>query len=163
MDNKVLVINPEQCTGCHSCEMTCSLVHDGRCDFTLSRIGVMKTRGGGTGENIPVVCRQCDDPICVEVCIMGAISRDDKTGAMLIDEDLCVGCKTCVTACPFGGVFFHHVKNCGVKCDLCGGDPECVKACAYGALMYLDIGEWTAYQRRKGMSNLVKIYEAAVS
>lgn len=163
MDDKVLVINPALCTGCHSCEMSCSLIHDGKCDFNLSRIGIMKTGGGGTGENIQVVCRQCEEPICVDVCIMGALFRDEETGAILIHEDFCVGCKTCVTACPFGGMVFHHEKNCAVKCDLCGGDPECVKACAYEALLYLDISEWTVFQRRKGMSSLVKIYDSNAS
>ena len=123
----------------------------------------MKTRGGGSGENIPVVCRQCEDPICADVCIMGAITRDAVTGALVIDESLCVGCKTCVTACPRGGVLFHHIKGCAMKCDLCGGAPECVQVCAYGALQYLSVSEWTTLQRHKGLENLVKIYEAATS
>ncbi|MDX1813069.1 MAG: 4Fe-4S binding protein, partial [Gammaproteobacteria bacterium] len=69
---KALVIYPERCTGCHSCEMACSLLHDGECNLNLSRIGIMKTNGGGTNENIPVVCQQCRDALCADVCVMGA-------------------------------------------------------------------------------------------
>ncbi len=65
---KALVIKPETCTGCHYCEMACSLVHEGECNINLSRIGIIKTQGGGTGENLPVVCQQCLDAVCAEVC-----------------------------------------------------------------------------------------------
>ena len=161
--DKLLVISPEKCTGCHFCELACSLSHEGMCDLNLSRIGIMKTRGGGSGENIPVVCQQCEDPICADVCIMGAFYRSEDTGALLINDSLCVGCKTCVTACPRGGVVFNANKGCAIKCDLCGGDPECVKVCAYGALQYLSLDEWTILQRRKGLNSLNKIYATATS
>ena len=157
--NKALVIRPEKCTGCHSCEMACSMVHEGECNFDLSRIGIMKTNGGGTNENIPVVCQQCHDPICADVCVMGAIRRDEDTGALLVKENLCVGCKTCVIACPLGGVLYHHIKGCAMKCDLCGGDPECVKSCLYGALEYLPMDEWGRQQRLRGAENLGRIFE----
>jgi carbon-monoxide dehydrogenase iron sulfur subunit len=156
---KTLVIHPEKCTGCHSCEMACSLLHDGECNLNLSRIGIMKTNGGGTNENIPVVCQQCRDALCADVCVMGAISRQAETGALQVDEDLCVGCKTCVIACPLGGVLYHYIKECAMKCDLCGGDPECVKSCIYGALDFLPLDEWGRKQRSKGMENLRRIFE----
>jgi anaerobic carbon-monoxide dehydrogenase iron sulfur subunit len=159
MMDKTLVLRPEKCTGCHSCEMICSLTHDGECNFNLSRIGVIKTNGGGTNENIPVVCQQCSAPICADVCIMGAISRNETTGALLVNEDLCVGCKTCVVACPLGGVLYHYVKKCAMKCDLCGGDPECVKSCLYGALEYLPLDSWGWRQRRKGAEHLGRLFE----
>lgn len=156
---KALVIHPERCTGCHSCEMACSLLHDGECNLNLSRIGIMKTNGGGTNENIPVVCQQCRDALCADVCVMGAISRQAETGALKVNEDLCVGCKTCVIACPLGGVLYHYIKGCAMKCDLCGGDPECVKSCIYGALDFLPLDEWGRKQRRRGMDNLARIFE----
>ena len=156
---KTLVIHPERCTGCHSCEMACSLLHDGECNLILSRIGIMKTNGGGTNENIPVVCQQCRDALCADVCVMGAISRQAETGALQVNEDLCVGCKTCVIACPLGGILYHYIKECAMKCDLCGGDPECVKSCIYGALDFLPLDDWGRKQRSKGMENLRRIFE----
>jgi len=157
--NKALVISPEKCTGCHACEMICSLTHDDECNFNLSRIGIMKTSGGGTNENIPTVCQQCREPLCADACVMGAISRNEETGALLVNEDLCVGCKTCVIACPLGGVLYHYVKECGMKCDLCDGDPECVKACLYGALEFLPMDEWGRKKRLRGAETLTRILE----
>lgn len=156
---KALVLHPERCTGCHSCEMICSLTHDNECNLTLSRIGIMKTRGGGTNENIPIVCQQCHDPICADVCVMGAISKNEETGAFVVNEDLCVGCKACVIACPLGGVLYHYIKGCAMKCDLCGGDPECVKSCLYNALEFLPMDEWGRNERLKGAKNLGRIFE----
>lgn len=155
---KALVIHPEKCTGCHACEMICSLTHENECDLNLSRIGIMKTNGGGTNENLPIVCQQCYDPICAEVCVMGAISRTEQ-GALVVNEDLCVGCKTCVIACPLGGVLYHYIKGCAMKCDHCGGDPECVKSCLYGALEYLSMDEWGRKERLKAVENLGRMLE----
>lgn len=147
---KTLAIYPERCAGCHSCEMICSLLHDGECNLNLSRIGIIKVNGGGTNENIPVVCRQCSDPICANACVMGAISRNESTAALVVDESLCIGCKTCVSVCPLGGVFYDYRKGCSVKCDLCNGEPECVKSCSYGAIEFVPIADWNWRQRRKG-------------
>jgi len=137
--NRQLVIHSEKCTGCHSCEMICSLIHDHQCNLNLSRIGILKTNGGGSRENIPIVCKQCRDPLCAEACVTGAIARNDQTGALVVDENLCVGCKTCVITCPSGRILFHYIKECSMKCDLCGGDPACVKSCLYGALEFLPV------------------------
>jgi len=157
--NRALVINPERCTGCHSCELVCSLTHDRECNLNLSRIGIMKTNGGGSNENIPMVCQQCRDPFCADVCVMGAISKNEQTGALVVKEDLCVGCKTCVIACPLGGVLFHYIKECSMKCDLCNGDPACVKVCLYGALEFLHMDEWGRKKRLKGAENLTRLLD----
>jgi len=90
---------------------------------------------------------------------MGAIRLDEETGALVVRQDLCVGCKTCVVACPLGGVLYHYMKGCAMKCDLCGGDPECVKSCVYQALDFLPLDEWDVEQRRKGARNLRRISE----
>ena len=84
-----------------------------------------------------MVCQQCEDPICQTVCSLGAVFRDEKTGALRINYDLCVGCKLCVAHCPFGGVIIGldgQIK----KCDLCDGDPLCVKNCEPEALRFIE-------------------------
>jgi Fe-S-cluster-containing hydrogenase component 2 len=70
-----------------------------------------------------------------------------------------MGCKTCVIACPLGGVLYNYRNERAMKCDLCGGDPECVKACVYGAIEFIAMEEWGRHQRRKGAENLRKIIE----
>jgi len=157
--DKALVIYPEKCTGCHACEMICSLRHDGECSLILSRIGIMKAGGGGSNENLPIVCQQCREPFCADSCIMGAISRDEKTNALIVKEELCVGCKTCIIACPLGGILYHPIKECSMKCDLCGGDPACVKSCVYGALEFLTMDEWGRKKRLQGAKNLARLFD----
>ena len=63
---------------------------------------------------------------------------DLTTGAKVVDDDICVGCKVCTIACPFGTVNYNQSTGKVIKCDLCGGDPECVKACPTDAIGYVD-------------------------
>jgi Fe-S-cluster-containing hydrogenase component 2 len=71
-------------------------------------------------------------------CPTKAIRIDDVTGARVIDQELCIGCQTCIQACSYelSRIRFDRVKKKAIKCDLCGGDPACVKACPTGALSY---------------------------
>ena len=73
---------------------------------------------------------------------MEAIVRDPKTGAKMVLEDLCVGCKVCTIACPFGTVNYLAKTGKVQKCDLCEGEPACAEACPTGAITYVD-ADWT--------------------
>ena len=99
---KVLCIDPEKCVGCMSCVMACSMQQGGPVGPVKSMILPVRLRRPVI--NIPVVCRQCIKPLCADVCPMGAISRNEATGAMLVDADLCIGCGMCVATCPLGGI-----------------------------------------------------------
>ncbi|MHB0886673.1 MAG: 4Fe-4S dicluster domain-containing protein [Bacillota bacterium] len=151
-------LNPEKCTGCQICEEFCSFKHEGAVWPARSRISVLKWEKEGIF--IPFVCQQCERPACAEVCPVGSITRNEKTGALEIDEARCLGCKMCVTACPFGAVSFDPDRGRAYKCDLCGGDPECVKMCPTGALTF-DREEKSALARkRQGAEKLAKYIEA---
>ena len=129
------MVDAGKCGGCRTCELICSWVHNaGVIRPAVSRIHVSKDEIRGI--YAPLVCRQCASPRCEEVCPEHAVRRDDKTGAVLIDEETCTGCKLCFEACPLGAVRIDPEKNIMIKCDLCGGDPQCVKWCANGALIY---------------------------
>ena len=67
------------------------------------------------------------------------------TGAKVVLDDVCVGCKVCTIACPFGTI--NYVQDTGKvqKCDLCGGDPACAAACPTGAITYVD-ADWTGLE-----------------
>lgn len=125
-------VDASACSGCRSCELACSLGHTGEYSPAESRIQVEKDEPRGLDE--PQVCRQCGVALCVEVCPHGALSRQEETRAVLVDEDLCTGCGLCVKACPFAGVRLWEEK--ALICDLCQGDPACVKACVTGALQF---------------------------
>jgi len=62
---------------------------------------------------------------------------DELTGAVVIDEQKCIGCKACVTACPFGAILLTP-EGTLIKCDLCKGDPKCVKYCYFGAIKFVE-------------------------
>jgi carbon-monoxide dehydrogenase iron sulfur subunit len=142
---KILFIEPEKCTGCRLCENVCSLFHEKVSNPSRARIHIVKWENAGL--YLPMVCQQCENPICEMVCPMGAIKRDAKTGALLIEKDLCVGCKLCVMFCPLGGVTIDKNREI-LKCDLCGGDPLCVKFCIPGALQYIEANAINLKKRR---------------
>ncbi|MFX0042738.1 MAG: 4Fe-4S dicluster domain-containing protein [Candidatus Hodarchaeota archaeon] len=142
---KILFVDPEKCTGCRLCENVCSLYHEKVCNLSRARIHIVKWEDAGL--YIPMVCQQCEIPICETVCPMHAVSRDEKTGAMLINHDLCVGCKMCVMFCPLGGVGIDKNRKI-LKCDLCGSDPLCVKFCIPGALQFIDANTINLRKRR---------------
>lgn len=117
----------ELCTGCRICELACSLRKTGRLNPYLARIKVVAQ--DRLGPHVPVICRHCERPPCQEACpIPGAMTLDQRTGAVVVVPEVCVGCLACVEACPFAAI---QVGPAGevLKCDLCGGDPQCVKYC----------------------------------
>jgi len=160
---KILFIDAEKCSGCRTCESVCSLYHEKVCNPSRARINVAKWETAGI--YVPMVCQQCETPLCEDVCPMHAIKRDEKTGAMLIDYDLCVGCKLCVMFCPFGGINLDAKTGRVLKCDLCGGEPVCVKFCEPEALQYLKATTINLRKRRAAaekISDLMKKMLAAV-
>ncbi len=127
MDKKILTIDPEKCTGCRNCELVCSVRHNGVSNPSLSRIQVVKWEH--IGVYIPMSCQQCEDAPCLEVCPKDAIYCDEVLERVAIDHDLCIGCKMCVSACPFGAMRWNTGQSCVFKCDLCDGEPQCVRFC----------------------------------
>jgi Fe-S-cluster-containing dehydrogenase component len=90
----------------------------------------------------------------MEVCPSGALTRDTKTHAVVVDKSRCVGCGLCVTACPFGSIQVDGLHQVAFKCDLCGGSPLCVQVCMAGALHFGSLRELGRLRRRQGDRNL---------
>ena len=97
-------------------------------------------------------CYHCENPACVPACPNGAIVKEDKYGAVLVDEELCTGCGTCWNACPFGAPQYKEKEGHKVmsKCTMCverleaGKMPNCVTACQTRALDFGPIDELIA-------------------
>jgi Fe-S-cluster-containing hydrogenase component 2 len=115
--------------------MVCSAKHTGVNSPSRSRIHVIKWQFEGF--ELPMLCQQCEEAPCIAVCPKDALSQDSSLGRVTLDYDLCIGCKMCVTACPFGGMGIDTVARRVVKCDLCDGDPICVRFCDPGALRFV--------------------------
>jgi len=136
---KVLVIDYEKCTGCRLCEQVCSVKHEGVSNPARSRIKIVKWEQ--EGRYVPIGCQQCESAPCMAVCPVKAISRDETLNRVMIDYDVCIGCRMCVAICPFGAMLFDILAKRVIKCDLCDGDPLCVKFCDVGAVQYVDASE----------------------
>ena len=124
---KKLSVVSDLCIGCKECELMCSLRHFDLFSPALARIRVEFDTEQRSYD--PVICMHCDEPKCAEACPVEAMSRDERTGAMVIDEEACTQCNECVEACPYGAI---NVAPDGsiLKCDLCGGEPTCVRFCS---------------------------------
>ena len=132
--DKALVIHHEKCTGCRLCELVCAVKHDGISNPTRSRIRVMKWEMEGL--YIPMSCQQCEDAPCLNGCPVGAISRNEALNRVEVDYDVCIGCRTCVSVCPFGAMTYNAIDRKVIKCDLCDGDPQCARFCDVQAIEY---------------------------
>ena len=141
---KSLHIDPAKCTGCLQCEMACSYEHTGVINPSKSRIKVFNFEH--EGRKVPYTCTQCTEAWCLNSCPVDAIRVDLTTGAKMVFEDTCVGCKVCTIACPFGTINYNQDSGKVQKCDLCEGDPACAKACPTGAITYID-ADWTGLGR----------------
>ena len=131
------IVNPDLCTGCRTCELACSFTH--AVDGIRGQTRIKPLDGGFKDLWVPVVCLQCDDAACVKSCLVDALRRNEETGAIELNQEVCVKCMACVAACPFGCAIFDHQHDMIVKCDLCGGDPACAHFCPTKALQWLPV------------------------
>jgi len=143
--------------GCMACLMACSMQQGETVGPAKSMILPVKLRRQAI--NIVVVCWQCAKPLCADVCPMGALSRDEKTGALVVDPDLCIACGMCMIACPLGGISVDSQVGHSLKCNLCEGDPECAKVCAYGAIEYIPEEEAGIERKKEAIRKLAATLE----
>ncbi|MBW2432036.1 MAG: 4Fe-4S dicluster domain-containing protein [Deltaproteobacteria bacterium] len=149
---KVLYIDHQKCTGCQLCELVCSVSHDGISNPARSRIRVVKWEAEGL--YIPMSCQQCQDAPCMNVCPVKAISRKDELAKVVVDYDVCIGCRSCVSACPFGAMTFNPTDRKVFKCDLCDGDPQCVRFCEEKAVDFIEADKVSIAIRRLAAERL---------
>lgn len=136
----------EYCAGCKLCEVHCIVAHSKYPHDIVKAFkrGVRPVSRVIVEENRPISfalqCRHCDDAPCTKACITGAMHKDPQTGIIINDEARCVGCWTCILACPYGAIMRDQAgKKVASKCDLCSandGVPACVANCPNDALVY---------------------------
>jgi len=159
--DKALMINHEKCTGCRLCELVCAVKHDGISNPTRSRIKVMKWEMEGL--YIPMSCQQCQDASCENGCPVGAISRNETLNRVEVDQEICIGCRTCVSVCPFGAMTFNAIDRKVIKCDLCDGDPQCVRFCDVKAVEYVPATDVSIVKKRDAALRLKEASKKADS
>ncbi|NVO15252.1 MAG: 4Fe-4S dicluster domain-containing protein [Rhodoplanes sp.] len=155
--NRLIVSEPSKCIGCRTCEIACVLAHSKSNDVDAMskkdfapRLKLIRTLNIST----PVTCHHCDDAPCLNACPAGAIVY--RADTVQVDQERCIGCKTCVVACPFGAMdvisvparrafagvqIANGMKAEAHKCDLClgrDGGPACAEVCPTKALHVMD-------------------------
>jgi len=150
-----LVVDLKKCQGCCTCMMVCALAHSGMASYSLSRIQIQQDSfADWPGDVSMAICRQCRDAPCVAVCPVRPIKANKpnaKQGNVrMIDQSLCIGCKMCLTRCPFtpSRIQWNFELQKSQKCDLCvdtpymeekggpGGTQACVKVCPVNAIRF---------------------------
>ena len=144
---KQLLVRPEKCTNCRTCELVCSYSHFGKFSPTLSAVAVIDFAEDVV--TVPMLCLQCDDPACQKACSVGAISVQ-ANGKVVYNNDKCILCKLCVQACPMGNISYSPVARKLLRCDLCGDAPQCAEWCPTGALAYIDPAD--DFERRRAIA-----------
>ena len=153
LTDKILIVDPDRCTGCRICENACSFFHYGEFNPRRGYVQVLKREPEGVF--IPVMCLHCGRPLCVEACPTGALYVHD--GAVLLNKDVCIECKQCLNACPFGGIQVDPVTSQVVKCDLCGGDPQCARRCPTGAIQWVRADVANLEKKRIGAERMARL------
>ena len=171
-----LVIDLDTCVGCHACAVACKEWNTGGYPAPLSdsdpygagaegvwlnRIHSFEVAGGGkeaaVGDgrtvHFPKSCLHCQDAPCVTVCPTGASYKREEDGIVLVQEDLCIGCKLCSWACPYGAREYDGMTGVMKKCTLCidriyndnlpeaDRVPACVSTCPASARHFGDLGD----------------------
>ena len=131
-----LVIDLDICVGCHACAVNCKEWNSGGHMAPLTdldpygpnplgvwfnRIHSFEAGDGGESRTVhfPRSCLHCEQPACVEVCPTGASYKREEDGIVLVNESVCIGCKLCSWACPYGAREYDYDVGVMKKCTLC--------------------------------------------
>ncbi len=155
-----------RCTGCQVCTVACKSSHD-LPPGPLKYLRIYQYERGAFPEVRLQVqwvpCYHCKEPVCAENCPTEAIYKEEGFGAVLVDPDMCIGCRMCYDECPYGApVFESDDPDCvAQKCDMCvdrlkeGKKPICVMACPLRALDFGPLAELEAtYGQLKALPDL---------
>jgi Fe-S-cluster-containing dehydrogenase component len=159
-DRKFVVSNKEKCNGCGVCEYVCSMVNEKNFNPDKSRIRVTRMN---LLTNMAVSCRKCEDPLCVASCPKNALSQEENTGIIHVNEHACTGCGWCIGACSFGALNLHPDKKVAYVCNSCTAvttnskdDPQCVQWCPTKALQYVTAETLAQKTRQKLVAQLLE-------
>ena len=153
-----MVIDTTRCMGCQTCAVACKVSNDVPGELYWAHVEGLDGdlyRPTGTFPKVkmnfrPTLCNHCAEPACVANCPTGAMAKREDNGAVVVDQDVCIGCGTCVNSCPYGAPQFIEEDKIVQKCDTCralreaGHEPVCVEACPMRAIEFGEMDDLRA-------------------
>ena len=131
-----MVIDTKRCVGCNACTVACKMANNVPQDIFWTRAltdggEMMDTPAGEVPDvslrYITVSCQHCENPACAKVCPVGATYKDPETGVVRQDYDKCIGCRMCMSACPYTGVRSFNWDEPRYPMDFALGDADAPK------------------------------------
>lgn len=163
---QIITVDLKKCYNCLTCVVECAYARLGLSDnipMTGRILSAARVSVEEVGDlAVPLRCMQCKDAPCVTVCPTGALYRKSPDEPVLIDKNLCIGCKSCVLACPIGAISLDAEGKAVQKCDMCierlekGELPVCVASCPTEATQLTTLDEVATKARKMGASLLVE-------
>jgi formate dehydrogenase iron-sulfur subunit len=165
--SRALLIDITRCIGCRACVSACKEIHgfagdDSDIELSAKALTAMVDHGE---IHVRKLCMHCQDPACASVCPVGALHKTES-GPVAYDASLCLGCRYCMVACPFGVPRYEWTSRAPAvrKCDMCveravqGRPPACVEACPAEATVAGDREELLAEAHRRISENPAAYY-----
>ena len=151
MANYGFAIDLRKCIGCHACTIACKAEHD--IPVGVNRCWVKTVEKGAFPETrrlfFPVLCNQCDDAPCVNICPTSALYKR-RDGIVDLNGAACIGCRACMAACPYDQLFIDPNTRTAEKCNFCANrvenelQPACVSVCPTECRIFGDLDDPTS-------------------
>jgi len=159
-----MLIDLRRCMGCHSCSVACKAENDVPLSKFRSWVKVIEKGKYPHMKRsfLPVLCNNCEKPICNQNCpVRATYVRDD--GIVMVNQHRCIGCMYCMASCPYDVRYINPLKNIVQKCFFChhrvdaGLVPACVETCPGRARIFGDINDPSSEISRVMATNAVTV------
>lgn len=143
-----VVQDMKRCIGCMSCQVLCKSNKNlpvGPNPCQIFPVGPTLFKGKPYEAHIFLACFHCEDAVCVKACPTGALRCRPEDAIVYVEKELCIGCRSCILACPWGAPQWEPATQNVVKCDLCkdrldaGLEPACVASCTSKCLSLAEV------------------------
>lgn len=146
-----MVVRESHCIGCELCVEACKSTNNVP-DAGYRTAVLERSIPVGPEESkrvfMPILCNQCNNPPCTRVCPTKATYKDKTNGIVMMNIDICIGCKTCMAACPYNARYFNDDIRAVDKCNFCydtklkeskGKTTACASACPASVRVFGDL------------------------
>ena len=164
MVNYGFVIDNRTCIGCHACTVACKSEHDVPIGVNRTHVKYIETGTypDSSREFSVHRCNHCEDAPCTTICPTYALfTRDD--GIVDFDNDRCIGCKSCMQACPYDALYIDPNEGTAAKCNYCAHrvensyEPACVIVCPTESIISGDLEDPNSQIALRIAENDVKV------